>query len=150
MCTSRLEKVTPKSDNGWRQRFRFYHTIPPVLVGCVSLFDRALVSRSFEKGMGCCRTGKLLPARAMKLSKYEMVPALQISRGEISSCRQLHPKDGAKPQYHTFVHIAIATFAVNANLHLSRQLRRAKKHYSLFVRAEKTFQDYWGESAHTE
>ena len=23
MCTSRLEKVTPKSDNGWRQRFSF-------------------------------------------------------------------------------------------------------------------------------
>ena len=23
LCTSRLEKVTPKSDNGWRQRFSF-------------------------------------------------------------------------------------------------------------------------------
>ena len=98
MCTSRLEKVTPKSDNGWRQRFRFCHTIPPVLLGCVSLFYEAVKSRSFEKGMGCCRTGSLFPARAMKLSKYEMVPAQQISRGEIHICRQLHPKDGAKPQ----------------------------------------------------
>ena len=75
MCTSRLEKVTPKSDNGWRQRFRFCHTIPPVLVGCISLFYEADKSCSFEKGMGCCRAEKLLPARAMELSKYEMFPA---------------------------------------------------------------------------
>ena len=134
LCTSRLVNVTPKSVKGWRQRFRFCHTIPPVLVGSVSLFDRALVSRSFEKGMGHCRTGKLLPARAMKFSTYEMVPAQRISRGEIHICRQLHPKDGARLQYHTFVHIAIVTFAASLNLHLSRQLRRKKKHFSYSVR----------------
>jgi hypothetical protein len=38
----------------------------------------------------------IFPARAMKLSKYEMVPAQKTSRGEAFICRQLHPKDGAR------------------------------------------------------
>ena len=56
-------------------QFRFYHTIPPVLVGCASLFYKAVNSRSFEKGMGCCRTGTIFPARAIELSKCEIAPA---------------------------------------------------------------------------
>ena len=41
---------------------------------------------------------RVFPARAMKFSQYEMVPAQRISRGEIPISRQLHPKDGARPQ----------------------------------------------------
>jgi hypothetical protein len=77
---------------------------------------------------------RIFPARAMKLSKYEMVPAQQISRGEMQVCQQLHPKDGARLQYHTNVRNAIASFAANANLHLSRQLRGGGKHFYYFVR----------------
>ena len=58
-----------------RYQLHFYYTIPPVLVGCVSLFYQADISRSFEKGMGCCRTGMIFPARAIELSKCEIVPA---------------------------------------------------------------------------
>ena len=57
----------------------------------------------------------------------------QISRGEIPICRQLHPKDGARPRYHTFVHIAIATFASAGNVQKTRQLRNKKRFGILFT-----------------
>ena len=82
--------------------------------------------------MGDGRAGSIFPARAMKLSKYEMVPAQRISRGEIHISRQLHPKDGARLQYHTFVRIAIVTFADSLNLHYIATVTEEEKTFFIF------------------
>jgi len=69
----------------------------------------------------------------MKLSKYEMVPAHCISHGEMQTYQQLHPKDGARSKYHTFVHIAIATLAPNERVQKTRQLRMFEKQNTRYV-----------------
>ena len=65
---------------------------------------------------------RIFPARDIKFSKYEIVSAHCISRGEMQVCQQLHPKEGARLQFHTFVHSAIVGFAAVGHMQKTRQL----------------------------